>query len=59
MLIHSDERPFVCEFCDYRARNPGNLDSHVEAVHKLEDFTVGKRDKIFKKEVIAKQILDQ
>ena len=59
MLIHSEERPFVCEFCDYRARNPGNLNSHVKAVHKLQDFTVGKRDKIFKKELIAKRILDQ
>jgi len=59
MLIHSEERPFACEFCDYKARNAGNLTSHVKAIHKLEDFTVGKRDKIFKKELIAKRILDQ
>jgi len=59
MLIHSEERPFLCEFCDYRARNAGNLTSHVKAIHKLDDFTVGKRDKIFKKEMIARRILDQ
>jgi len=59
MLIHSEERPYICEFCDYRARNAGNLTSHVKAIHKLDDYTVGKRDKIFKKELIAKRILDQ
>jgi len=59
MLIHSEERPFMCEFCDYRARNAGNLTSHVKAIHKLDDFTVGKRDKIFKKELIARRILDK
>merc|ERR1711892_630648 len=59
MLIHSEERPYLCEFCDYRARNAGNLTSHVKAIHKLDDFTVGKRDKIFKRELIARRILDQ
>jgi len=39
------------EFIFY-STNPGNLNSHVKAVHKLQDFTVGKRNKIFKKEFI-------
>ena len=59
MLIHSEERPFVCEFCDYKARNAGNLTSHVKAIHKLDDYTVGKRDKLLKKELIARRILDR
>jgi len=49
----------VCEFCDYRARNPGNLNSHVKAVLKLQDFTIGKMDNIFIKKLITNRILNQ
>ena len=31
MMKHSDERPFVCDLCEYSAKTRGNLLSHLRS----------------------------
>ena len=32
MKIHSDDKPFKCDFCDYRAKRKADLKTHVHAI---------------------------
>lgn len=33
MIVHTNDRPFPCHYCEYRARQPGALVRHVRNKH--------------------------
>lgn len=37
-IVHSDERPFTCDQCDFRAKTEGNVRRHVKMVHDKHTY---------------------
>ena len=33
ILIHTGEKPFACQFCEYVCNRKGSLDRHSKALH--------------------------
>ena len=36
IVIHSEERPFKCRFCDFGSKSAGNLRKHEQQRHATE-----------------------
>merc|ERR1719187_1023410 len=58
ILIHTNAKPFKCPHCPYCSNTSGNLSVHVRRKHGQKDFTTGMRDKLKKKELLTKKILE-
>ena len=39
MIKHSDERPFVCDLCEYSAKTRGNLQRHLRSHTSIRPFS--------------------
>ncbi|GAB6019041.1 hypothetical protein CHUAL_000669 [Chamberlinius hualienensis] len=38
-VVHTGEKPFKCDFCDYYCNVKGNINKHVRLVHGMKDFS--------------------
>ena len=57
MLVHTNEKPFVCPHCLFSCNNSANLTSHVRSVHKEKEFTTGRKEKAAKRAMLTKNVM--